>query len=65
MKLVKYLIEIVITVLCGYCSYYLLSVVDTWEADDTLFYIFAICIFVVIGIVCIGDIIEDIYYYHK
>lgn len=62
MKLAKYIIELVVATACGYCAYYLLSTVDTWEADDSVFYIFAIVIFIIIGIVCICDIIESIYY---
>lgn len=62
MKLAKYIIELVVTIACGYCTYYLLSTVDTWEADDTIFYIFAIASYVGIGIVCVCDIIESIYY---
>ena len=62
MKLARYIIELVVTAACSYCAYYLLSSVDTWEADDSIFYIFAIILFVIIGIVCACDIIESIYY---
>ncbi len=62
MKLARYVIELVVTVACSYCAYYLLSIVDTWEAVDTIFYIFAIVFYVIIGIVCVCDIIESIYY---
>lgn len=62
MKLVKYIIELVIAAACGYCSYYLAYTCDTWEADDSVFYIFAIVFFIGIGIVCVCDVIEDIYY---
>ena len=65
MKLAKYIIELVITAACSYCAYYLLSTVDTWEADDSIFYIFAIIFFAGIGIVCVCDIIENIHYSHK
>lgn len=65
MKLAKYIIELVVTVACSYCAYYLLSTIDTWEADDSIFYIFAIIFFVGIGIVCVCDVIESIYYSHK
>ena len=62
MKLAKYILELVVTAACGYCSYYLLSTVDTWKADDSTFYIFAIILLIIIGVVCICDIIEGIYY---
>lgn len=65
MKLAKYIIECIITAACSYCAYYLLSTVDTWEADDSIFYIFAIIFMICIGIVCVCDIVEDIYYSHK
>ena len=65
MKLAKYIIELVITAACAYCAYYLLSTIDTWKADDSIFYIFAIVFFVGIGIVCVCDVIEDIYYSHN
>ena len=62
MKLAKYIVELVVTATCSYYAYYLLSTIDTWEADDSIFYIFAIVFFVIIGIVCICDVIESIYY---
>lgn len=61
MKLAKYIIELVVTAACGYCAYYLASTVDTWEADDSVFYIFAIIFMIIIGIICVCDVIEDIY----
>ena len=65
MKLARYIIELVVTAACGYCAYYLISSIDTWEADNSTFYIFAIIFFVIIDIVCVCDIIESIYYSHK
>lgn len=65
MKLARYIIELIVTATCGYCAYYLLSVFDTWKGDDSIFYIFAIIFMICIGIVCVCDIIESIYYSHK
>ena len=62
MKLTKYVIEALVTIACAYCSYFLLSEVDSWNNEDAVFYIFAIIFFVIIGIVCVCDIIESIYY---
>lgn len=65
MKLARYIIELLVSIASGYCSYYLLSTVDTWEADNATFYIFAIIFMICVGIICVCDIIEDIYYSHN
>ena len=65
MHLTKYFIEAVVAIACSYCVYYLASTCDTWEADNSVFYIFAIIFMIVIGIICVCDIIEDIYYSRK
>ena len=61
MKLAKYVIEALVTIACAYCSYFFLSEVDSWNNEDAVFYIFAIILLVIIGIVCLCDIIESIY----
>lgn len=65
MKLAKYIIELVVITACGYCTYYLLSTVNTWKEDNVIFYIFAIIYCVIVSIVCICDIIESIYHSYK
>lgn len=65
MKLARYIIEALVSIACAYCAWYLCSTVDTWEADDSMFYIFAIGGFIVFAIICVCDIIENIYYSRK
>lgn len=61
MKIARYIIELIVSIACAYCAYYLCSTVDTWREDNTIFYIFAIGEFIVFAIICICDIIESIY----
>ncbi len=64
MKL-KYIIEIIVAIASGYCAWYLCDSIPTIEPDDVIFHIFGVGCFILFIILCIGDIVEDIYYSHK